>query len=420
MLVIGAGAQGGPCASILANEESVAEIRLGDIDLEVARKVAAKIKSQKIQPVKLNARVLGEVIKAAEGMDVIFNLTLLKYNDIIMEAALMSQAHYVDTACSTQFLEDWAAGNESKFNREFAAIGKTALVGCGFAPGIANVLTRYACDQMDRVTKIIIRAGRASVKNPDEVVSGWEPTWSPEILLEDYSEPPMVLKAGKFVRVPIFSNPEIYKFPDPIGKMLLSSHMHEEPYLIPKFYLDKGLQELDFKYPVDKIVGAFIKMGFANDTPIDVNGVNVVPRDVLMKLVKRPRNQFLAENETTIYQSELTGIIDISVEGERSSEKIIHIISYRFTEGPNKERQRRLYNAYGTTMVHVALPAVVGAKMCANGDVQSGVVSPDSLIPDIFFNGMAERGVSFEMDENIIKQTVIRKDKYLRFHNSTD
>jgi hypothetical protein len=86
---------------------------------------------------------------------------------------------------------------------------------------------------------------------------------------------------------------------------------------------------------------------------------------------------------------------------------ISHIISYRFTDGSNIERQRRLFSAYGTTMVHVALPAVVGAKMCVNGEVPSGVVSSDSLDPHIFLKGMAERGVPFEMDEKIIQHTVI-------------
>ena len=38
VLVIGAGAQGGPCASILAGEEGVVEIGLGDIDLALAQK----------------------------------------------------------------------------------------------------------------------------------------------------------------------------------------------------------------------------------------------------------------------------------------------------------------------------------------------------------------------------------------------
>jgi saccharopine dehydrogenase-like NADP-dependent oxidoreductase len=53
------------------------------------------------------------------------------------------------------------------------AISKTALAGCGFAPGIANVLTRHACDKMERVEKIIIRVGRKSASASGEVVSAW-------------------------------------------------------------------------------------------------------------------------------------------------------------------------------------------------------------------------------------------------------
>jgi saccharopine dehydrogenase (NAD+, L-lysine-forming) len=407
VLVVGAGAQGGPCASILAGEHNVDEIRLGDINLEIAKQVSAKIGSDKVHPIKLDASIQDDLIAAADDVDVILNFTLIKFNEIIMKAALTAHAHYVDTACSSKFLEDWITHDGPELHRDFKAIGKTALVGCGFAPGVANVLTRYACDQMDRVIKIIIRAGRGYGSGTDEIVSAWAPTWSPEILLEDYADPPLILKGGEFVQIPIFSNPETYTFPDPIGDLLLSSHMHEEPYLIPKFYLDKGLQELDFKYPVDKIVGAFIKMGFASDDRIDVNGVKVVPRDVLMKLVKRPGNRFLEENEETILQSDLTGIMDISVEGEQEGEKTTRIISYRFTDGPNKKRQRQLFNAYGTTMLHVALPAMAGAKMCLNGAAENGVISPDSLNPNVFFELMADRGVPFELDERIIKHAII-------------
>jgi saccharopine dehydrogenase-like NADP-dependent oxidoreductase len=94
------------------------------------------------------------------------------------------------------------------------------------------------------------------------------------------------------------------------------------------------------------------------------------------------------------------------VEGQRDGESVTHIISYRFTDGSNKARQRQLFNAYGTTMVHVALPAMIGAKMCLNGAVESGVISPDSLDPKLFFRGMADRGVPFDFDEQIIKHTV--------------
>lgn len=401
VLVIGAGAQGGPCASILAGEEGVEDIRLGDIDLALTQKVANKIGSKKVKPIKLDASKKEEIVAAAQGVDVIINLTHLKFNDVIMEAALAVKTHYVDTASSTEFLEDWISGEELKYHQEFKEIGKTALAGSGFAPGIANVLTRHACDQMDRVEKIIIRVGRKSPSASKEVVSAWKPTWSPEILLEDYSEAPLLLKDGEFVHMPIFSNPETYTFPEPIGELLLSSHMHEEPYMIPPVYLDKGLQHFDFKYPVDKLVGAFIKMGFASDEAIDVNGVKVVPRDVLMKLVKRPGNKFFEENDETILQSDITGNMDVSVEGERAGKKRTHNISYRFADGPNHERQRQLFKTFGTTMVYVALPAIVGAKMCVNGKVESGMVSADVLDPKSFTSGMSERGVPFKFDETI-------------------
>jgi len=401
VLVVGAGAQGGPCASILAGEPGVQEIRLGDIDLELAKKVTDKINSNKVKSIKLDARKKEEVVAAAQGVDAIINLTHLDFNDVIMAAALAVKTHYIDTASTTKFLEDWISGDELKFHKEFIDIGKTALAGIGFAPGIANLLTRHACDQMERVESIIIRVGRKSPKASNEVVSAWKPTWSPEILLEDYSEPPMMLKDGKFVQVPIFSNPETYTFPEPIGDLLLSSHMHEEPYMIPPVYMDKGLQYFDFKYPVDKLVGAFIKMGFATDEAIDVKGVKVVPQDVLMALVKRPGNKFFDENDETILQSDLTGIMDVSVEGEREGKKVAHNISYCFTDGPNHELQRQLFKSFDTTMVYVALPAVVGAKMCVNGEVESGVVSADVLDPKAFFDGMEERGVPFEFDETI-------------------
>jgi saccharopine dehydrogenase-like NADP-dependent oxidoreductase len=408
VLIVGAGAQGGPCASILAGEKGIEEIRLGDIDVGLAKKVADRVGSKKIQPLQLDASDKDAVVAAAMGVDILINLTHLKFNDILMEAALAAQTHYIDTASNTAFLEEWISGRDPKFHQDFIDIRKTALAGCGFAPGIANVLTRYACDQMDRVETIIIRVARGGGEVADEVVSEWKPTWSPEILLEDYAESPMLLKDGEFVQVPIFSNPETYTFPEPLGDVLLSSHMHEEPYLIPKFYRDKGLKNLDFKYPVDKLVGAFIKMGFADDKAIDVGGVKVVPRDVLMKLVKRPGNKFFEEDESSILQSELTGIMAVSVEGERDGEKLTHLLNYRFTNGPDHKRQQALFKAYGTTLVYVALPAVVGAKMCVNGEVEHGVVSPDSLDPGAFFSGMSARGVPFHLDEEITKHTVIQ------------
>jgi saccharopine dehydrogenase-like NADP-dependent oxidoreductase len=95
--------------------------------------------------------------------------------------------------------------------------------------------------------------------------------------------------------------------------------------------------------------------------------------------------------------------MDISVNGVRAGEAFRHTISYRFTDGSNKELQRQLFKVYGTTMVYVALPAVVGARMCVKGEMESGVISPDNLDPQKFFSGMEARGVPFEFQETFTR-----------------
>ena len=76
VLVVEAGAQCGTCASILAAEENVTEIRLRDINLGIARQVATRIGNAKIQPLQLDASNLDEVVISATCFDVILGLTL--------------------------------------------------------------------------------------------------------------------------------------------------------------------------------------------------------------------------------------------------------------------------------------------------------------------------------------------------------
>lgn len=167
VLIIGAGAQGGPCTSILARDSEVSEIILADMNLELAEKVVEKIGSGKVTPLKLNAANVEDVTRAAKGADVVINLTLPDYDMNIMEAALRSGAHYVDTSFGEPTLLDIQARDNIlsqiiekrplSFDKEFKDAGLTALLGCGISPGMVNVITRFASDKLDTVERISIR-----------------------------------------------------------------------------------------------------------------------------------------------------------------------------------------------------------------------------------------------------------------------
>ena len=76
IVVVGAGGQGGSCASILARDKDVSEVVLADIDLDLANKVKGRIKSDKITAIKVDAGKVESVESAAKGADAIINLTL--------------------------------------------------------------------------------------------------------------------------------------------------------------------------------------------------------------------------------------------------------------------------------------------------------------------------------------------------------
>jgi len=404
VLIIGAGAQGAPCASILARDRGVEEIVLGDIDLGLANKVKEKIGSDKITTVKLDAGKIDDIERAAEGMDVIINLTLCQFNANIMEAALRSGAHYVDAALNEPIWTQLVKGQPLELDDEFKAAGLTALIACGGTPGITNVLVRYACDKLDRVDEIRIKVGGKILGEPDEVVSAWDPGWSPEIALMDYAAEPVVFEDGKYKEYPPFSGCEEYNFPDPVGSALVCHHDHEEALTLPRF-IGKGIKYCDFKYPLDPMAGAFIKMGFASSEPIDVKGVKVAPMDVLMKLVRHPVDTFLTESEDTAKLApKFTFFSVMEIKGAKSGENVTYILSQ---SSPSAEENLELYRKFGTAEIFVALPAVVGAKMCVEGDAPSGVIAPECLGVVKFLKKMTEMGATVKFSEVCSKEVAI-------------
>ena len=396
VLIVGAGAQGGPCASILARDKDVSKIILGDMNLDLANKVKDKVNSDKLTAVKLDAGKVEDIEKAAQGMDVIINLTLVRFNAKIMKAAVNSGAHYVDAAMDYPLWTQLVENQPLDLDDEFKKAGLTALVSCGGSPGITNVMARYACDKLDRVDAIKIRLGSKLLGKPKEVVSAWTPGWCPEIALTDYADATPVFEDGKFKDYPAFSGCEEYNFPDPVGPVLVYHHHHEEAPTLARF-IGKGIKYIDFKYPVDPAAGSLVKMGFASYEPIDVKGAKVAPIDVVMKLVRQPVNTFFTATEDSIkVPSNSASSMVIEVIGAKSGEDVKYTL---FRLPATTEGNLALFRKFGTTTVFVAIPAIVGAKMCMAGDADSGITAPECLDPIKFLKMMADMGAPAKFHE---------------------
>jgi len=409
VLIVGAGGQGGPCASILSRDKGVSEIVLGDIDLELANKAKNKIKSDKITAVKLDAGRIEDIEVAAKGVDVIINLTLPRFDINVMKAAVKSGAHYVDSARSKDDpVWRWLIeGRPLELDDEFKKTGLTALIACGGTPGVTNVLARYVCDKLDRVDEILIVAGGKRLEEPKEVASAWGPGWCVDEALENYEDEVDVFENGKYKRYPAFYHPGEYKFPEPIGTVLVTGHTHEEAVTLPRF-IGKGIKNCAFRYPYDQIAGTFVQLGLTSGEPIDLRGVKVVPREVLVKLIKAPVNAFLEETEDVAkLPLESAGAIVMEVKGAKARENVSYKLSWPYHLFTTVEEKMKMYQKFGTTNIAVALPAITGAKMCAAGEAERGVIAPECLDAKKFLKTMADTGWPVKFHETVSRKASI-------------
>jgi saccharopine dehydrogenase-like NADP-dependent oxidoreductase len=63
-----------------------------------------------------------------------------------------------------------------------------------------------------------------------------------------------------------------------------------------------------------------------------------------------------------------------------------------------------VYNKLGTAITSVALPAVIGAKMCINGDADKGVLCAECLDPNMFFKIATEMGSPVKIHEVVTRE----------------
>jgi saccharopine dehydrogenase-like NADP-dependent oxidoreductase len=381
--VIGAGVQGSTIALFLTRSPEVSQIVSADVSLDRAKQLAKKLKSDKISAMRVDAGNVDDLAQVMKGIDVVINATVPRFNLKIMDAALKSGVNYVDLAADVPV--QTAVMKELELSPKWKDAGLTAVINQG-GPFVMNVLVRYAADRLEKVDAIRLRFGWKYIANEPELIPTWEPRWSPEVALTEWAPEPVVFENGKFKQVPRFSGLEEYAFPSPVGPILLSLIEYEPVFTLPQF-IGKGVKYVDCKITLDVSVAALINLGFADDRPIEVKGVKVAPKDVLLAMVRPP-----VETKDRIETGEIDAVACYLAEviGESTGQKTTYTM-YRTDRGSNVVKK------YGAVWSDVAIPAVVTAAMLAKGEIKArGVIPPEGLEPKLFLAKLAEIGVTFQ------------------------
>lgn len=403
VLIVGAGGQGGACASILARQDTVEEIRLVDLKEETAEAVAKEIGSPKVRTGAVNATEPDEVAKAAEGVDVVVDMVMPWMVTYVMRGALAAKTNYINTAFDTPYWDEFLEGKgieELTLCKEFKEAGLTALFGCGFAPGMTNVLARKFANRMDQVESIKMRIGKATIL-PNEapydwVMRPWNPGWSPKQALIDCASPTYALEKGKFVKYEPFTGLEMCDFPEPIGALPVTHHSHEEIYSMPATF--RGVKDLDFKYYMMYQPAIFYAQGLCSQEKIKVNDTEVAPIDVVAAMVPPPQNNIFGATEEQLAEADKTAFIELIVEvsGKKDGKKITYKANCPKMNAPGS----KLKKLFGTALVYVALPLAVGTMIVGSQPLDKGIIFADQLDSEDFLKRMMDTGYPYKWRES--------------------
>lgn len=398
VLLVGVGGVGEAIAAIAEPRKWIEQIVLADYNLERAHEVQEKLGNKKRFPIeKVDANHQDQIINLAKKyqVDLIMNACDPSFNKPIFEAAFNYGSTYMDMAMTLSephptdpFNKCGIKLGDYQFKRakQWEEKGLFALVGLGVEPGMADVFARYAQDYLfDEIEEIGIRDG-ANIE-----VRGYEfaPNFSIWTTIEECLNPPVIWEKGKewFTTTP-FSEPEVFEFPEGIGKVEVVNVEHEEVLLIPRWVKCK---RVTFKYGLGDLFINVLKtlhmLGLDNKKEIRVKDIMVAPRDVVAACLPDP-----AHLGDRMYGKTSAGTWVKGIKDGKPREVYIYQVA------DNEECMKKW--GCQAVVAQTAFNAVIGWDLLNSGTWKGkGVLGPEALDPIPFMEKMADYGFPYGIKE---------------------
>ncbi len=299
VLLIGAGGVGEAIAAIAHRQDPKAEwmeqMIISDYNLERAREVSSKLNNRDAFPFeKVDASNKAEIVSLAKkyNVDLIMNGCDPRFNMSIFDAAYEAGCMYMDMAMSLSekhpdepFKKCGLKLGDLQYAKaeDWKKKGLLAVLGSGVEPGMVNVFARYAADHLfDEIEEFNVRDGADLEVRGYDVAFGFS-IWT---TIEECLNPPVVWERDKgwFTTEP-FSEPEIFDLPEGIGPLEMINVEHEEVLMMPRYFKDKGLKRVTFKYGLGddfiEVLKILKALGLDSTKKVKVGDCMVAPRDVV-------------------------------------------------------------------------------------------------------------------------------------------
>ncbi|RXI22887.1 MAG: saccharopine dehydrogenase [Candidatus Amulumruptor caecigallinarius] len=319
--------------------------------------------------------------------DLVINVAL-PYQDLpIMDACLECGVSYLDTANyepkdEAHFEYSWQWAYKEKFEKA----GITAILGCGFDPGVSGVFTAYAAKhhfkEMQTLDIVDCNAGDHG--------KAFATNFNPEINIREITQNGRYWQDGGWV---VTKPLEIHKqltYPR-IGKRDSYLLYHEELESLVKNYptIKRARFWMTFGQEYLTHLRVIQNIGMSRIDEVEYNGTKIVPLQFLKAVLPNPQD--LGEN----YHGETSIGCRISGTGKAGQPLTYYIFNNCSHEAAYKETGMQAVS-YTT-----GVPAMIGAMMYLTGKWNKpGVWNVEEFDPDPFMEQLPLNGLPWEEELN--------------------
>ncbi|MBR8537636.1 saccharopine dehydrogenase family protein [Carboxylicivirga sediminis] len=382
VLIIGAGGVGTVVAHKMASLPDVfSEIMLASRTKSKCDAIAERIGKDRIQTAQVDADNVPELVELINSFqpDIVVNVAL-PYQDLtIMDACLETKTAYLDTAnyepideAKFEYKWQWA------YQERFKEAGITAILGCGFDPGVTSIFTAHAAkhhfDEIQYLDIVDCNGGDHG--------KAFATNFNPEINIREVTQKGKYWENGQWVETEPHEIHRPLNYPN-IGARESYVIYHEELESLTKnfpslkrarFWMTFGQEYLTHLRVIQNI-------GMAGIEPIMYEGKEIIPIQFLKAVLPDPGD--LGENYTgeTSIGCRIRGLKD-------GKEKTYYVY--------NNCKHQDAYNETGAQGVSytTGVPATIGAMMYLQGLWKKpGVFNVEEFNPDPFMEQLNKLGL---------------------------
>ena len=373
IIVLGAGMVGRTMAADLAKKHTLTSV-------DISAESLARLSGKGINTIPFDLGNTAGIKKLVEGYDIVLSAVPGFMGYKTLQAIIEAGKNVIDISFFPENSLDLVNLAKQK--------DVTAIVDCGVAPGMDNIILGYYNEKMKLTDFECIVGGLPKVKKWPFY---YKAPFSPVDVIEEYTRPARYVENGNTIIKPALSDIEHVEIEN-VGTLesFNSDGLRSIIYTMPHI---PNMKEKTLRYPghVHKVM-ALRDSGFFSKTPVELNGVKIIPLEFTSRLLFNEWKLQDGEEEMTVMRVTLIGT-------EKGIKKKIVYNLYDAYDAESKASSMSRTTGYTAT---AALNMVLEGVFSEKGVFPPELVGKLESCFNYILNYLKERNVIYKKEEIIL------------------